>query len=91
MCAMCVRCVHVYSNLAITMHASSLTICLVVFYLMKPFGMERLSNLFVLVSLSIGGANLLFYYQVEFAARLYCPKPVSPSPIFIEVFYSYYC
>lgn len=48
----------------------------VIFYLMRPFGIARLSNLFVLVALSLGGANLFFYYQVEFAARLYCPKQV---------------
>lgn len=55
---------------------------------MKPFGMERLSNLFVLVALSVGGANLLFYYQVEFAARLYCPKQVSPWLIIFTINYS---
>lgn len=49
----------------------------VIFYLMQPFGKRRISNLFVLIALSVGGANLTFYYQVELAARLYCPKEVS--------------
>ncbi len=49
----------------------------VLFYLMQPFGKRRISNLFVLIALSVGGANLTFYYQVELAARLYCPKEVS--------------
>lgn len=48
----------------------------VLFYLMRPFGKRRISNLFVLLGLTVGGANLIFYYQVELAARLYCPKEV---------------
>lgn len=44
---------------------------------MRPFGKRRISNLFVLFGLSVGGANLAFYYEVELAARLYCPQKVS--------------
>lgn len=50
----------------------------VLFYLMEPFKKRRISNLFVLFCLSVGGANLVFYYQVELAARLYCPREVGP-------------
>lgn len=48
----------------------------VIFYLIRPLYRERLSRLLVMLALSLGGANLFFYYQVEFAARLYCPKKV---------------
>ena len=47
-----------------------------VFYLMQPLGRKRVSHLLVILALSVGGAILLFYYQVEFAARLHCPKKV---------------
>lgn len=50
----------------------------VLFYLMEPFKKRRISNLFFLFCLSVGGANLVFYYQVELAARLYCPREVGP-------------
>ena len=43
---------------------------------MQPLGRKRVSHLLVILALSVGGAILLFYYQVEFAARLYCPKKV---------------
>lgn len=47
-----------------------------IFYVMKPLNIRRLSNFCVLLALSVGGANLLFYYQVEYAARIYCPRKV---------------
>ena len=50
--------------------------CAAIFYIMKPLNVRRLSNFGVLFALSLGGANLLFYYQVEFAARIYCPEKV---------------
>ena len=43
---------------------------------MQPLGTKRVSHLLVILALSVGGAILLFYYQVEFAARLHCPKKV---------------
>ncbi len=49
----------------------------VLFYLMRPLGKRRISNLFVLFCLCLGGANLVFYYQAELAARLYCPEEVN--------------
>ena len=62
------------------------------FYLIKPPSQaeSRLSNFLVLLCLSIGGANLIFYYQVEIAARLYCPKKVSLSALSINCGFSYY-
>ena len=50
---------------------------LVVFYFMKTFASRRVANLVVLGCLSVGMANLLFYYTAELAARTYCPRPVS--------------
>ena len=44
--------------------------------MMQPLGRKRVSHLLVILALSVGGAILLFYYQVEFAARLHCPKKV---------------
>ena len=43
---------------------------------MQPLGTKRVSHFLVILALSVGGAILLFYYQVEFAARLHCPKKV---------------
>lgn len=64
----------------------------VFFYLMRPFGKRRISNLFVLFALSVGGANLTFYYQVELAARLYCPQKVRNSyPEFQSVIQVFVC
>ena len=51
-----------------------------VFYLMRPLGAKRVAHLLVILALSVGGAILLFYYQVEFAARLHCPKKVITVP-----------
>ena len=56
-----------------------------VFYVMKPLNIRRLSNFFVLLALSVGGANLLFYYQVEYAARIYCPQTVHVQHCFRHV------
>ena len=50
-----------------------------VLFVMKPFKNERLSNFFVLLSFTVGIANLFFYYQVEIAARLYCPQEVNST------------
>jgi hypothetical protein len=43
---------------------------------MRPVGKQRISNLFVLFGLTVGGAIMAFYYQVELAARIYCPREV---------------
>ena len=47
-----------------------------VIFVVRPSKSERLSNFFVLLSLTIGIANLFFYYQIEIAARMYCPQEV---------------
>ena len=54
----------------------NLMFCSAIFYVVKPLNIRRLSNFLVLLALSVGGANLLFYYQVEYAARIYCPQKV---------------
>lgn len=46
---------------------------------MRTFPSRRVANLVVLGCLSVGMANLLFYYTIELAARTYCPRPVSYS------------
>ena len=57
---------------------------------MKPFKNERLSNFFVLLSFTVGIANLFFYYQVEIAARLYCPQEVnSTHKVYILIMYTW--
>ena len=47
-----------------------------IFYFLRPFRIRRVSNILVLLGLSVGGANLVFYYQVEWVARQLCPKEV---------------
>ena len=59
-----------------TLLMSLLLMFLAVIFVLRPSKSERLSNFFVLLSLTIGIANLFFYYQVEIAARLYCPQEV---------------
>jgi len=41
----------------------------------------RLSNVLLLIMHGFGSANLIFHYQAEFAARLYCPRQVRPHPL----------
>ncbi len=45
-------------------------------YFLRPKSMERLYNILLLIGFCFGGANLLFFYQMEFAARIYCPRQV---------------
>lgn len=47
-----------------------------VIFVVQPFKAERLSNFFILISFTVGIANMFFFYQVEIAARLYCPQEV---------------
>ena len=53
------------------------SLCPAVFYFMRACASRRVANLVVLGSLSLGMANLIFYYTAEVAARIYCPRPVS--------------
>lgn len=49
------------------------SLLLVVFYCIKPFGGRRHSNLFLLFTYCIGLGILLFCLLAEFASRLHCP------------------
>jgi hypothetical protein len=51
-------------------------IFIAVIFMLRPSKSERLSNFFILLSLTIGTGNIFFYYQAEIAARLYCPQEV---------------
>ena len=58
-----------------------------IFYFMRTFASRRVANLIVLGCLSLGMANLIFYYTAEIAARTYCPRQVSRA--FIVSVYSF--
>ena len=67
-------------NLSVSQHLFLTTVAVVLF-VVKPCRTDRLSNFFILLSLTLGIANLFFYYQVEIAARLYCPQEVRTLPL----------
>ncbi|XP_064401789.1 sterol O-acyltransferase 1-like [Halichondria panicea] len=52
-------------------------------YFLRPKSMERLYNILLLIGFCFGGANLLFFYQMEFAARIYCPRQRSLQNFFL--------
>ena len=49
---------------------------LVFFYILKPIGVRRVSNLFILICLSLGMAIIISVLMLEYASRQYCPLKV---------------
>lgn len=61
-----------------------------IFYFLRPFRIRRVSNILVLLGLSVGGANLVFYYQVEWVARQLCPKEFTIPDFFLPRMFECY-
>jgi sterol O-acyltransferase len=61
-----------------------------IFYFMRSFASRRVANLIVLGCLSLGMANLIFYYTAEIAARTYCPRQLTLREFFVPRMFECY-
>ena len=80
----CVACyiAHIIVSLSLSLSTTA------IFYFMRAFTSRRVANFVVLGSLSFGMANLIFYYTVEIAARIYCPRQVSKHCVCVSSLFS---